>query len=242
MALMVSWASMLHPFPELPIVDRVMLLKHSAAAFAILHTAQRSLCCSTAIVLPNDLQIPIAIANIPSLHSAVTRIQDELILPMRRCNVEEAEIAAMKALVLLCPDVTGLCQSTGERLREARDGLLRALFTYLSQMMPPADASVRLSNLLMLVPALYTISQSICENQQMALLFGLVDDPLRESTRACKDALEQVNKEALASLPTSQQLLSSIAQLHAAAFPFVSTASPLLNGAHLQFPLKVYMS
>jgi hypothetical protein len=104
MSLMINWAGMLHPFPELPVVDRVLLLKHSASAFALLHIAQRSLCSPKGgIVLPNETCLPPTIPTIPPLNAALARIQDELMMPMRRCNVEEAEVAAMKALVLLCP-------------------------------------------------------------------------------------------------------------------------------------------
>jgi hypothetical protein len=256
MSLLISWAGMLHPFPELPVVDRVLLLKHSAAAFALLHIAQRSNCSPTsALILPNDtmLPLPISAALGTPLHAVVTRIHDELIAPMRRCNIEEAEVAAMKALVLLSPgkqftsnllnlkiqlfsDITGLCPSTGERLREARDGLLRALFSYLSQMMSPADASVRLSNLLMLVPALYTISQSIAEHQpQLALHFGLVDEPPRQSS-ACKDALSQLSnttKESSVFVPTSApQHLFTYAQLQALqqSFPMLPNLALPVSG------------
>lgn len=156
------------------IILQVLLLKHCSSAFSLLHTVQRSLC-STHLILPNDTLLPIASVHSSNLVSIVSRIIDELLLPLRRINVEKAELSTLKALVLLHPDVMGLNATSREKLREARDGVLRALFTYLSQILTHGDTSVRLSNLLLVIPALYSIAHSLTQSSQLGTLFGLID-------------------------------------------------------------------
>uniref|UniRef100_A0A183DZ59 NR LBD domain-containing protein n=1 Tax=Gongylonema pulchrum TaxID=637853 RepID=A0A183DZ59_9BILA len=97
---------------------------------------------------------------------------DELLSPLRRISIEKAEISALKALVLLHPDVMGLTITSREKLRDARDGVLRALFAYLRQMLSPADASVRLSNLLLVIPSVYSIAQNLAQSSQLGVLFA----------------------------------------------------------------------
>ncbi|CAG9536830.1 unnamed protein product [Cercopithifilaria johnstoni] len=173
-SLMIGWANLLHPIPELPFTDKVLLLKHCSQAFSLLHTVQRSLS-STHIVLPNDTLLTLTPFHYPDLVAIVSRIMDELLTPLRRINVEKAEVSALKALVLLHPDITGLTITSREKLREARDGVLRALFTYIKQILSPGDTSVRLSNLLLIIPSLFSVAQTIAQNNQLGVIFGLTD-------------------------------------------------------------------
>uniref|UniRef100_A0A915PJL3 Nuclear hormone receptor family member nhr-14 n=1 Tax=Setaria digitata TaxID=48799 RepID=A0A915PJL3_9BILA len=182
-SLMIGWANLLHPIPELPFTDKVLLLKHCSPAFSLLYTVQRSLS-STHIVLPNDTVLALTPFHYPDLIATVSRILDELLTPLRRINVEKAEISALKALVLLHPDVTGLSITSREKLREARDGVLRALFTYLKQILAPGDTSVRLSNLLLVIPSLYSIAQALAQNTQLGVIFGLTDQTGTSSKHA----------------------------------------------------------
>lgn len=149
-------------------------MKHCSSAFSLLHTVQRSLS-STHIVLPNDTILTLTPFHYPDLVAIVSRILDELLTPLRRINVEKAEVSALKALVLLHPDVTGLTITSREKLREARDGVLRALFTYFKQILSPGDTSVRLSNLLLIIPSLYSVAQTLTQNNQLGVIFGLTD-------------------------------------------------------------------
>ncbi|VDM97690.1 unnamed protein product, partial [Thelazia callipaeda] len=173
-SLMIGWANLLHPLPQLPFTDKVLLLKHCSPAFSLLHTVQRSIT-STHLILPNDTVLALTPFHYPDLLAVVGRILDEILTPIRRMNVEKAEISALKALVLLHPDVMGLSITSREKLREARDGVLRALFTYLSQVLSPGDTSVRLSNLLLLIPSVYSAAQTISQNAALGVIFGLTD-------------------------------------------------------------------
>uniref|UniRef100_A0AAF5PM76 Nuclear hormone receptor family member nhr-14 n=2 Tax=Wuchereria bancrofti TaxID=6293 RepID=A0AAF5PM76_WUCBA len=191
-SLMIGWANLLHPIPELPFADKVLLLKHCSPAFSLLHTVQRSLP-STHIVLPNDTVLTLTPFHYPDLVAIVSRILDELLTPLRRINVEKAEVSALKALVLLHPDVTGLTIVSREKLREARDGVLRALFTYLKQILSPGDTSVRLSNLLLIIPSLYSIAQTLAQNNQLGVIFGLTDQtsPSNKHVTVMTDCIDE---------------------------------------------------
>lgn len=172
----VHWANMLHPLPELAFNDKVQLLKHCSHAFSLLSTLQRSMN-SAHIVLPNGTQLSLSTAYSPEISTIITRILDELLAPLRRIGVERAEFATLKALVLLQADLCGLSVLSRDRIRESRDSFLRALFTYLSQNHNVVDASVRLSSLLMLIPALFAVSNVVAENAALGQLFGLIDQP-----------------------------------------------------------------
>ncbi|TKR80950.1 hypothetical protein L596_014917 [Steinernema carpocapsae] len=171
---MISWANLLPPLPELSFNDKVLLLKHTSAAFGLLNTLQRSMT-SAHIVLPNDTYLSLTSLYQPEAVSIVARIFDELLSPLRRIQLEQAEFSCLKAFVLLTPDVSGLSIPTRDRLRDSRDAFSRALFTYLAQSQSAADASVRLSNLLMLIPSLFSVAQVISGNSLLGPLFGLSD-------------------------------------------------------------------
>lgn len=224
---------------------QVLLLKHCSAAFSLLHTIQRSLC-STHIVLPNDTFLTLASLHNPDLVSAVSRILDELLAPLRRINVEKAEVSALKALVLLHPDVMGLTITSREKLREARDGVLRALFTYLSQMLVPGDTSVRLSNLLLVIPSLYSVAQTLSQNNQLGVIFGLTDrtpgtnklipsavsDRAHEPNKDVKENLDDLPKDG-GHLLTPALLASLVASQAISAYGNLQTTPTLANPAAL---------
>uniref|UniRef100_A0A0M3IEI8 Nuclear receptor domain-containing protein n=1 Tax=Ascaris lumbricoides TaxID=6252 RepID=A0A0M3IEI8_ASCLU len=271
---MIGWANTLHPLPELPFTDKaslfsisrrwlhlfyfeVLLLKHCSTAFSLLHTVQRSLC-SPHIVLPNDTYLSLTSLHSSDLVSAISRILDELLSPLRRINVEKAELASLKSLVLLHPDVTGLSANSRDKLREARDGLLRALFNYLSQIFAPADASVRLSNLLMIVPALFSVSQSLAENSQLGAIFGLSDHMPTTNSIETEDIKESANallykenlllsKSALLAGLVASQAISTYTPLPSVQTSPVATLANLpavtlpLLGSNPSFPLPMKM-
>lgn len=135
---------------------------------------QRSMA-SAHIVLPNDSYLSLSNMYHADISAVISRILDELLSPLRRLGVECSEFACLKALVLLQPDVSGLSVTSRDRIRESRDSFLRALFTYLNQSRSAPDASVRQSNLLMIVPSLFSIGQVVLENASLGPLFGLSD-------------------------------------------------------------------
>uniref|UniRef100_A0A183E0Q3 NR LBD domain-containing protein n=1 Tax=Gongylonema pulchrum TaxID=637853 RepID=A0A183E0Q3_9BILA len=172
---------------------------------------------------------------------------DELLSPLRRINIEKAEISALKALVLLHPDVMGLTITSREKLRDARDGVLRALFAYLRQMLSPADASVRLSNLLLVIPSVYSIAQNLAQSNQLGVLFGLTDrmasasnksfsatsaisDCMDEASKDIKENVDELHKDGGPAGLLSPTLLASLVASQAiSAYGNLQAAAPALN-------------
>ncbi|CAD6187403.1 unnamed protein product [Caenorhabditis auriculariae] len=238
---LIGWTNMLHPLQEVIFDDKILLLKKYAPAFTLLGTMQRSIALPH-LVLPNDQLLSISSEQSPDVISALTRVLDELLTPLRRLHTDQAEFSCLKALLLLSPDAVGITQASREKLREARDALLKALFTYLNQAYSTVDASLRVSSLLMIIPSLISVSHVLMENAALSELFGLGDSskdanlPLKSesplvvmsNTRVPVTFAQSVqqsatslllNKDALSQFLASQQLLPILSG-------FTSTSPP----------------
>ncbi|CAO4386645.1 unnamed protein product [Caenorhabditis nigoni] len=178
---LIGWTNMLHPLPEVPLADKLLLLKKFSSAFTLLGTMQRSMALPH-FVLPNDQVLSITCQHPQELYDALTRIIDELLTPLRRLRTDHAEFSCLKALLLLNPDVVGISNSTRDKIRDARDQLLKALFAYMSNTQNSIEASLRVSSLLMIVPSLISVSSMIMEFPGLSDLFGLGDVMKRESS------------------------------------------------------------
>ncbi|KIH67379.1 hypothetical protein ANCDUO_02293 [Ancylostoma duodenale] len=81
---------------------------------------------------------------LPEIHSDDrSRILEELLVPLRRLRADEAEFSCLKALILLNGDVATLSEQSKDKLREARDALLKALFGFFNETFSALDASLR---------------------------------------------------------------------------------------------------
>ncbi|CAB3400024.1 unnamed protein product [Caenorhabditis bovis] len=176
---LIGWTNMLHPLPEIPLEDKMLILKKYAPSFTLLGTMQRSINTSH-FVLPNDQILSLSSSHPAELIHVISRILDELLTPLRRMNADQSEFSCLKALLLLTPDVAGLSSGSREKIRDARDALLKALFAYLTNTHPSIEASLRVSTLLMIIPSLISVSQSIMEYPMLSDLFGLGDITKKE--------------------------------------------------------------
>ncbi|GMR29927.1 hypothetical protein PMAYCL1PPCAC_00122, partial [Pristionchus mayeri] len=185
---LIGWTSSLHPIPELPFDDRVKVMKHSTAAFTLLSIAQRSLNLPH-LILPND-----NVLSLSSLHATLLqplqRVSEELQQPLRRLRAEHTELCALKAIVLLSPDIPDISSTTRERLREARESLLRALFSLLSTSHGAMDASLRVSSLMLVLPPLFSLAASLADHPVLSSILGLTED-------------ERASPSSIATLPSS---------------------------------------
>ncbi|KAI6173934.1 Nuclear hormone receptor family member nhr-14 [Aphelenchoides besseyi] len=175
--ILITWSNSLHPLFDLPFNDKVHLLKSCTPAFTLLHVLQKSVNNAGTLTMPDSVtKLPLsAFYADPVVNTLLQRLIDELLVPLRREQRSECEFATLKALLLLNPELSGLSVMSRDRIRESRDSVLRALFGFLSSTYNVVDASVRLSSLLMLIPALVTTGQSLTENQTLCPLFGLTD-------------------------------------------------------------------
>ncbi|CAJ0569877.1 unnamed protein product, partial [Mesorhabditis spiculigera] len=170
----IQWSNMLHPLSEIDLADKVALLKETAGPFSLLQTIQRSIAVPH-LVLPNDQILSVSPLHPADLLQALTKILDEVLSPLRRLHIEQAEFCCLKALMLLNPDVSGISLETKSRLRDGRDTVVRTLFTYLSQTQSPVDANLRISSLLMVIPSIQVVTNLLVEKPHIGSIFGLCD-------------------------------------------------------------------
>lgn len=141
---------------------------------------------------------------------------DELVRPIRKLQLLEAERAALVALILLDGDGCGCSQFVSEALGQVRENVQNALFQFIRERSSHSlnSASSRFAKILLLLPSVAKISSLYNENFQLAKMFGcrsldpLLDEILLEnnidsnsqsalspSTRIRMDAATQTNQQ-----------------------------------------------
>uniref|UniRef100_A0A914W6H0 Uncharacterized protein n=1 Tax=Plectus sambesii TaxID=2011161 RepID=A0A914W6H0_9BILA len=177
--LMVEWAKGVKPFPDLPTDDKLSLLRNYAAQHLLLLPAYKTPD-DNMICLINDCYVP-RDTDLPDINNVVNRCLDELVAPMRRLGMTEAEFVLMKTLAFMNPETKGLLAETRPLIRQTREQAIQALYDYEHKHFAPSAAK-RFGTLLLLAPQLKEIAQLLVENIQLAKLFGLatVDQLLEE--------------------------------------------------------------
>lgn len=206
LAYLAAWANVVQPIAGLLLSEKVLLLQHSGCAITLLHCLQRSLNAMPLFLLPNDtfLTFHNQSATLTFFEQSVLlrRIQDELLTPMRRLDVQRVEFAALKALLLLQPDIVGLSIETQNLVLHSREALLRAMFTATattcgggtpSTIRMECGTAIRCSQLLLLLPMLFTVAQAISNNPVMAHLFGFFTTNPETTAKADDANAEQAN-------------------------------------------------
>ncbi|CEF66957.1 Transcription factor HNF-4 homolog [Strongyloides ratti] len=157
---MVDWAKNVSPFPELPMEDKIILLKNYAPQHLILMPAFRN---------PDSTRV--CLFNNPSISEEEN---DEIVWPMRQLRMKEEEFVCLKALAFLHPEAKGLKHENQKKVREARNSVLKALFAFISSQ-NPTEAPTRYGNILLLAPALKALTQLLIENMTLTKFFGLAE-------------------------------------------------------------------
>ncbi|KAK6018558.1 Ligand-binding domain of nuclear hormone receptor, partial [Ostertagia ostertagi] len=184
----VHWIEALFSLAQIENVpEKVAVLKSVFAPYTILcqaaRTAQMSrdldvicLCNRTTITRqpPRHLLETNLLAN-----NLVPRILDDLVAPMRKLSLSEAEIVVLSALVILDPDSPGLSESSSLALSQLRDRVQNALFQLIRENSSVLhNVTSRFGNILLLLPPLAKLSSLVGENVQFARMFGGTLDPL----------------------------------------------------------------
>ncbi|XP_030622727.1 hepatic nuclear factor 4, beta [Chanos chanos] len=171
--LLVEWAKRIPEFCELPVDDRVALLRAHSAEHLILGVARRSLPYNNIILLGNDFIIPVSGPE-PEVSKVAARILEELVRPLRELDITDSEFACLKTIIFFAPDCPGLERSqTVRRLRFQAQVLLdEATF----------EQRGRFGELLLLLPPLQSVAWQLVEQLQLMRLLGQasVDSLLQE--------------------------------------------------------------
>ncbi|KAJ1346055.1 hypothetical protein KIN20_000736 [Parelaphostrongylus tenuis] len=184
----VHWIEALFSLAQIDnIPEKVAVLKSVFAPYTILcqaaRTAQLSgdvdvicLCNRTTITRqpPRHLLETNLLAN-----NLVPRILDDLVAPMRKLALTDAEIVVLSALVILDPDSPGLSEASSLALTQLRDRVQNALFQLIRENSSAMHSvTSRFGNILLLLPPLAKLSSLVGENVQFARMFGGSLDPL----------------------------------------------------------------
>uniref|UniRef100_A0A914WE75 NR LBD domain-containing protein n=1 Tax=Plectus sambesii TaxID=2011161 RepID=A0A914WE75_9BILA len=161
--------------------DKIALLKASFAPLFMFNLAARTaqnntkeeiLCLSCCSYVPRILPAHFTETN-HLANNLIGRIIDELVGPIRKMNLNEQEIVAFKAIVLLNPEAKGLSPGASRTVSQLRDRAQEALFQVIRGLHPTSTASSRFGNLLFLLPTLSTLTSVMSDNVQLANAFNV---------------------------------------------------------------------
>lgn len=175
--ILVDWAKYIPSFCELPLDDQVALLRAHAGEHLLLGLARRSMHLKDTLLLGNDFVIPRQSQEI-EISRIGCRIMDELTTTLREAHVDDTEFACLKAIVFFDPYAKGLSDSS--RIKALRDQIQTSLEDYINDRQ--YDSRGRFGEILLLLPALQSITWQMIEQIQFAKLFGMakIDNLLQE--------------------------------------------------------------
>uniref|UniRef100_A0A8C9R0M5 Hepatocyte nuclear factor 4-alpha-like n=1 Tax=Scleropages formosus TaxID=113540 RepID=A0A8C9R0M5_SCLFO len=191
---LVEWAKYIPAFSELPLDDQVALLRAHAGEHLLLGVTKRSMPYKDLLLLGSDHIVP---RNCPEqeICRLAARVLDELVLPFQELQIDDHEYACLKAIIFFDPDAKGL--SNPGKIKQLRYQMQTSLEDYINDRQ--YDSRGRFGELLLLLPALQSITWQMVEQLQVVKLFGLakIDSLLQEML---------LGGEALTTLPSDIQL------------------------------------
>uniref|UniRef100_A0A1I7TN33 Nuclear receptor domain-containing protein n=1 Tax=Caenorhabditis tropicalis TaxID=1561998 RepID=A0A1I7TN33_9PELO len=111
----------------------------------------------------------------------VRRNMTELILnQLRRLQVTKTEMVALKAIMVLDPNVKGLSQESGKLLSVARESVQSALFSHLVTVFGPMEATSRFAALLLMIATATRVAYSLSSFFQLSRDVNYGTDDLLE--------------------------------------------------------------
>lgn len=183
--ILVEWAKCIPAFTELTIDDQVALLKAHAGEHLLLGLSKRSLMLKDVLLLGNDHIMP-RVMNDPEMTRIGCRILDEIVSVMKEVNIDDNEFACLKAIVFFdpgeCPRpcccssilifyilaVKGL--SDPSKVKQVRHQIHVSLEDYVNDRQ--YDSRGRFGELMLILPALQSITWQLIEQIQFAKALG----------------------------------------------------------------------
>ncbi|KAK3533412.1 hypothetical protein QTP70_019485 [Hemibagrus guttatus] len=217
--LLVEWAKRIPEFCELPVDDRVSLLRAHSAEHLILGVARRSLPYNDVILLGNDFIIPM---NGPELEMSkvAARVLEELVRPLRELDITDTEFACLRAIVFFAPGCPGLESAQMVRRLRFQAHMLLDEAT--------CEQRGRFGELLLLLPPLQSTAWHMVEQLQLARLLGeaSMDSLLQEMLLG--ESASGANPEVLGfSSPVDPVLPRNLHPEHVALQNFTSVILPV---------------
>ncbi|XP_067620786.1 transcription factor HNF-4 homolog isoform X2 [Eurosta solidaginis] len=180
---LVEWAKHIPAFNDLQLDDQVALLRAHAGEHLLLGLSRRSMHLKDVLLLGNNCVItkhcPDARLS-PNLDISRigARIIDELVFALKDVNIDDTELACIKALVFFDPNAKGLNEP--QRIKTLRHQILNNLEDYVSDRQ--YESRGRFGEILLILPVLQSITWQMIEQIQFAKIFGVahIDSLLQE--------------------------------------------------------------
>ncbi|XP_076256995.1 retinoid X receptor ultraspiracle isoform X2 [Rhynchophorus ferrugineus] len=170
---LLEWAKLLPHFTALNLQDQIMLLKHSWNELHIIALAHRSLNAENCIVLATGITIDKTTSPNIGIENIYEWIQD-FIGKFREIRVDKTELACLRAVILLNPELRGLvCKEDVNILREK---VYEVMEEYVRNTYPSETG--RFAKLLLRLPVLRSIGLK-CQNY--LFIYGLNNEVTLDS-------------------------------------------------------------
>uniref|UniRef100_A0A1E1XEL6 Nuclear receptor subfamily 2 group B member 4 n=1 Tax=Amblyomma aureolatum TaxID=187763 RepID=A0A1E1XEL6_9ACAR len=169
---LVQWAKHIPHFEELPLEDRMVLLKAGWNELLIAAFSHRSVDVRDGIVLATGLVVQRHSAHGAGVGAIFDRVLTELVAKMREMKMDRTELGCLRAVVLFNPEAKGL-RSTAQ-VEALREKVYAALEEHCRQQYP--DQPGRFAKLLLRLPALRSIGLKCLEHLFFFKLIG--DTPI----------------------------------------------------------------
>uniref|UniRef100_A0A1I7ZU11 Nuclear receptor domain-containing protein n=1 Tax=Steinernema glaseri TaxID=37863 RepID=A0A1I7ZU11_9BILA len=206
MVLTLDYANTLKPIADFMPEEKACLVRTCLPSFTLLMTAYRSAVHGEEdqILLPNGFMFS-RDSSMFKENSAVddkrrtlleTRIRvakknilDQVVQQIRRYALTEAEYAALKAIIALDPSTPKISEKTAHLLSVARNSVQNALYVHLSNKLPPAQATYRFGNLLLLIASVSKMGAAVLNVMQFCRDLQLEIDPVIDEILFSDDSL-----------------------------------------------------
>ncbi|KAK0397277.1 hypothetical protein QR680_002062 [Steinernema hermaphroditum] len=206
MVLTLDYANTLKPIADFMPEEKGCLVRSCLPSFTLLMTAYRSAIHGEEdqILLPNGFMFS-RDSSMFKENSAVDdkrrallesrirvakmNILDQVIQQIRRYAVTEAEFAALKAIIALDPSTPKISEKTAHLLSVARNSVQNALYVHLSNKLPPAQATYRFGNLLLLIASISKMGAAVLNIMQFCRDLQLEIDPVIDEILFAEDSL-----------------------------------------------------
>ncbi|KAF7633604.1 Nuclear hormone receptor family member nhr-31 [Meloidogyne graminicola] len=168
--------------------DSIAIVKNCYAPLTIFNfsarTAQKTknpdiLCLCSFSFVPRKLPSEFNGSNHLS-NNLIDRTLNELVAPLRKLDLKEEEVVALKATIILDPNTKNISEETQQAISLLRNAVQDMLFHSIKELHPLQNAASRFGNLLLLLPTITTLSCLMSENMQFCQVFGWTDPLLNE--------------------------------------------------------------
>ncbi|TMS38511.1 hypothetical protein L596_005222 [Steinernema carpocapsae] len=191
----IDWVEFLSEMMNgITIEDRICLVKHAFAPLMVFKCSAKTAAVtenSEVLCLCNFAYVPrdISKAYSDTYHlgnGLVDRTLNELVIPFRQIRLKEEEVVCISAIIVLNPHAKDLSEKGMTKISELRNRVEDTLYQIIKESRPKELASIQYGNILLSLPTVTLLANSMCENLRFAQTFSSLGGiPLLTSLFGC---------------------------------------------------------